>query len=89
MANTKSAQKRARQSIVRKQRNLSKKTAIKTAFKKVDLALNEGNIEQAKVLFKDAESKIARAAGKGIVHRKTAQRKTSRLAQRIRTSEQK
>jgi len=83
MANIKSAQKRARQDVLRKERNLGRRTALKTAVKKVIAALDGGNIEQAKSLLRDAESQLARAAGKGVIRKKTAQRKTSRIAQRI------
>ncbi|NBP02472.1 MAG: 30S ribosomal protein S20 [Proteobacteria bacterium] len=83
MANIKSAQKRARQSIVKKQRNLGRKTAVKTAVKKVLSAIQAQDLEQAKLLLKDAEGQIARAAGKNVLHKKTAMRKTSRLAKRL------
>ena len=83
MANIKSAKKRARQNVVKRNRNLGRRTAIKTAVKKVIIALEDGNAEEAKILLRDAESKMARAAGKNVMHKKTAQRKTSRLAKRI------
>lgn len=83
MANIKSAQKRARQSIVKKQRNLGRKTAVKTAVKKVLSAIQAQDLDQAKLLLKDAEGQIARAAGKNVLHKKTAMRKTSRLAKRL------
>jgi len=83
MANIKSSQKRARQNIVRRNRNLGRRTAIKTAVKKVLTAIDSGDLEQAKTLLRDAESQMARAAGKRVMHQKTAQRKTSRLAKRI------
>lgn len=83
MANIKSAQKRARQNVVRRNRNLGRRTAIKTAVKKVLTAIEGGELEQAKTLLRDAESQMARAAGKRVMHSKTAQRKTSRLAKKI------
>jgi len=83
MANIKSAQKRVRQSIVKKQRNLGRKTAVKTAVKKVLSAIQAQDLDQAKLLLKDAEGQIARAAGKNVLHKKTAMRKTSRLAKRL------
>ncbi len=83
MANIKSAQKRARQNVVRKKRNLDRRSAIKTAVKKVLSAVEANELDQARALLKDAEGQLARAASKGVVHRKTAQRKTSRLAKKI------
>lgn len=83
MANTKSAQKQAKQNPKRRQKNLARKTAIKTAIKKVLAALQAGNAEEAKVLYRDAEAKMARAGNKSVLHKKTARRKTSRLAMKV------
>lgn len=86
MPNIKSAKKRAAQTIKRTARNLARKTALKTAIKKVIKALAEKNLIDAKVLLKDAESKIARAKGKGLIHANTAARKISRLAKKVSAS---
>ena len=83
MANSKSAKKRAKQSVVKRQRNLGRKTAIKTAIKKVLAAVEVKDSAKAKELLKDAEAKIARAGGKGTLHAKTASRKVSRLAKKV------
>lgn len=84
MANTKSAKKRAKQEIVRRERNLSRKTAIKTAIKKALAAIAQASdFEQTKSLLKDVEVKLARAKSKGVIHKKTASRKLSRLAQKV------
>ena len=84
MANIKSAQKQARQNIIKRQRNLARRTAIKTALKKVLHALdNKVSGDQAKDLLREAEAKLARAKNKGVVHARTASRKISRLAQRL------
>ncbi len=83
MANIKSSKKRARQEIVKRERNLSRKTALKTAVKKVLTALALGDVAAAKANLKEAEAKISRARGKGLLHANTASRKVSRLAQRI------
>jgi len=83
MANIASAKKRARQDVVRKQRNLARKTAIKTAVKKVIVALEKGDVVAAQTLLKDAESQMARAASKRVLTKNTVSRKVSRLAQRV------
>lgn len=83
MANIKSAKKRARQEIVKRERNLSRKTAVKTAIKRVLTAVEQGDVTLAKESLKLAQAKISRARGKGLLHRNTASRKVSRLAQRI------
>lgn len=84
MANTKSAQKQAKQNIVRAKRNLARSTAVRTAIKKVLVALEQTqDLEQAKLLLRDAQAKVARARGKGLFHANTASRKVSRLAKRM------
>lgn len=83
MANIKSARKRARQNIVRKARNTARRSAIKTAEKKIVIALeNNDSLATIKDLFRDAESQISRAVGKTL-HKNTAARKVSRLAKKI------
>lgn len=86
MANIKSSKKRAKQSLYRRQLNLARKTAIKTAMKKVLVAIEGENIDQAKELLKDAQAQISRAKGKGVMHRNTAARKISGLAKRVATA---
>lgn len=84
MANIKSAKKKAQQDIKRTQVNLARKSAIKTAIKKVLTAL-EDNASATRVneLFNDAQAQIARAKNKDFFHGNTAARKISRLAQRV------
>ena len=84
MANIKSAKKRAIQTLKKRQKNLTRRTALKTAVKKVLKSVVEGsNVDAAKVLLRDAEARFARAKGKGVIHKNTARRKTSRLAKRV------
>lgn len=86
MANTKSAKKRVLQTAKRQLRNQSRKSSIKTAMKKVAVAIETANladIETTKSLLVLAESKIARAKSKGLMHRNTAARKISRLAKKV------
>ena len=52
-------------------------------MRKVEEAIASGNKEAAAAALKEAEPVIARSAQKGVVHRKTASRKVSRLAKRI------
>lgn len=84
MPNIKSAKKRVKQEKKRTTRNVARKSSVKTAVKKVRTALAQGqDAATLKDLLKDAEAKLARAAGKGLIHKKTASRKTSRLAKQI------
>lgn len=84
MPNIASAKKRAKQSEARRKINLSRKSAVKTAMKKVitALAANE-DAAVVKELMRAAEAKVARAKGKGLFHANTAQRSISRLAKRV------
>jgi small subunit ribosomal protein S20 len=83
MANIKSAKKRAKQSEKKRMVNLARKSEIKTIVKKYISAINEKNIDSAKDLLKLAESKIARAEGKGLLKKSTASRKVSRLTKKL------
>jgi small subunit ribosomal protein S20 len=80
-----SAKKRAGQTITRNARNASRITGLKTAIKKVLAAIESKDVENAKIFLRDAESKIARAKGKHVVHANTAARTISRLAKRVAT----
>lgn len=83
MANIKSAKKRVLQTAKRQTRNQARKSSLKTAVKKVIAAIEAGNIAASKTLLVEAESKIARAKGKGLLHNNTAARKISKLAQKV------
>ncbi|MGW8286746.1 MAG: 30S ribosomal protein S20 [Desulfobulbales bacterium] len=84
MANHKSALKRNRQSIVRRDRNRINRSKVKTAVKKVDTAIEvESSIEKAQEALKSAVPVIERAAVKGAFHKKTASRKISRLTKKV------
>ena len=80
MANTKSAEKRARQAKARNERNKSAKTALRTQVKKFRTAVAEGDASQADELLRAAHAVIDRTAKRGIIHRSTASRYKSRLA---------
>lgn len=83
MANTKSAQKQAKQNIVKRKRNLARRTSIKTSVKKVLAAVEQSSPEAAQTMLRDAEAKMARASNKSVMHKNTARRKISRLAKKV------
>ena len=83
MANHKSALKRARQSEVRRLRNMGYKTRSKNIVKEVRAALTENDKEQAIEKLKNATAIIQKSASKGVFHKKKASRKISRLARQI------
>ncbi|MCG8687885.1 MAG: 30S ribosomal protein S20 [Desulfobacterales bacterium] len=81
MANHKSAKKRAKQSQVRRMRNRAVKTSLKTLEKKLRDAKASG--ENAEELMRQTQSAIHKAAKKGVIHKKTASRKISRLSKLV------
>ncbi len=79
MANNKSALKRARQNEVRRLRNKSVRTRVKSAIKSVRAAASENSHDKAFQELNLAKSIIDKAAKKGTLHKRTAARKISRL----------
>ncbi len=85
MANHKSALKRARQNEIRRKRNKAVKTRVKSIVKDVRLSVSENSKEAALKKLEMAKSNIDRAAQKGVLHKKTASRKISRLSKLVNT----
>ena len=85
MANHKSALKRARQSENRRMRNRAVKTRIKNVTKEIRLAVAEQAKDTIVQDLNNAKSVIAKAAKKGIIHKRTAARKISRLSKHVNT----
>ena len=84
MANHKSALKRARQNETRRLRNKSSKTTVKNTVKDLRTAANNNeNKESAVKRLDTAKSVIDKAAKKGIIHKRTAARKISRLSKLV------
>jgi small subunit ribosomal protein S20 len=83
MANTKSAQKAARQTITRTAVNKSRRTEMRTYVRKVEEALDSKDAKAAAAALGEAEPRLARAAQKGIVHKNAASRKIARLTKRV------
>ena len=83
MANTTSAKKAARKTLRRTEINKSRRTRLKTEVRRVEEAIAAGNREQALAALKAAEPVLARTAQNGVVHKRTARRKISRLSQRV------
>jgi len=83
LANHKSALKRARQNEERRMRNKSTKTRIKNIVKDVRLDVSENSKESALTKLDTAKSIIDKAAKKGVIHKKTASRKISRLSKTV------
>ena len=80
MANIKSARKRARQALQRRDHNMGLRTAVRTAIKNVAKAVSAGNREAAEKTMRESQKVIDRVVAKGILHRNAADRHKSRLA---------
>ena len=83
MANHKSAKKRIRRNAHRAEINKSRISRIRTFIKKVEKAIATGDGANAKEALRVAQPEIMRGVTKGVLHKNTASRKMSRLAQRI------
>jgi len=83
MAVHKSAEKRARQNKKRYVHNRAFKASMKTRIKNLLAALESTNRETVHSQLKRVISSIHRAASKGVLHKKTASRKISRLTKRV------
>lgn len=87
MAHHLSALKRIRQNIKRAEQNRARDSRVKTFVKKVDAALQAGQVNEAQSALRVAESEIMKAVTKGILHKNTASRKVSRLAARVKAAQ--
>ncbi|HKA14948.1 MAG TPA: 30S ribosomal protein S20 [Myxococcota bacterium] len=83
MAQHKSAKKRARQNLVRRARNRQVRSRLKTAIKYARAALAGTDGAVASDAVRKAESEIRKAASKGVLSKKQASRRVSRLARSI------
>lgn len=83
MANIKSAKKRILVIAKKTAINKSTKSALKTAERRLNEALEANDKAAAQAKFVHAEKKLMQAASKGTLHKKTAARKVSRLNKRL------
>jgi small subunit ribosomal protein S20 len=85
MANTTSARKAARQAVRRTEVNKSRTSRMRLSVRKVEEAVSSGDKAAAKAALSAAEPILMRASQKGVVHKKSAARKVSRLAARVKS----
>ena len=79
MPNSLSAKKRLRQNVVRRARNRSIKSAVRTQLRKVHEAIAAGDAEKAAAEFRVAAKRLDRAAAGRVIHPNAAARLKSRL----------
>lgn len=78
-----SVRKRHRQSLVRRARNRSVKSAVRGAVKSV---LTAAGVDEKKESLKTASSVVDKAAARGVIHKNKAARIKSRLARKVNTA---
>jgi len=79
MANSAGSKKRARQAIVRRSRNVSLRSMVRTYIKKVQAAIDANNYDDAQVALTNAMPYIDKMVTKSILHKNKAARVKSRL----------
>ena len=85
MANIASAIKRDRQNTKRRAYNRHYRSSMRTEIKKLRSAIESGDGDAAKAQLPATVAIIQRVAQKGIIHRKNAARRVSRLSKAVNT----
>lgn len=83
MANTKSAEKAARQAEKHRSHNITLRSRMRTAIRKVVDAVAKGNKDEAQTSYRAAVPLIDTLVNKRIIHRNQADRHKSRLSARV------
>lgn len=84
MANIKSQIKRNRQNEVRRVRNKSMRSQIKTRTRSALAAAEAGDVDAAREALRLTQQRIDKAAAKGVMKKNTAARHKARLEQQVR-----
>lgn len=83
MANTKSARKKTRVIARRTEINKNRRSGMRSYIRKVEEAIAGGDHAAATAALHAAEPQVMRASQKGVLHKKTASRKISRLTHQV------
>jgi small subunit ribosomal protein S20 len=67
----------------KRDRNAQRKSTLRTMLKETEVAIADGDVQQAQESYRQATSHLDRAVGKGVIKKGTANRKKSRLAHDI------
>jgi small subunit ribosomal protein S20 len=89
MAIHKSAKKRIRRTARHAAFNKSRLSGMRSSIRKVEEAIASGDAKAAAEALKAAQPKIAKTAGKGLIHKRNASRKISRLSAQIKNIKKK
>jgi small subunit ribosomal protein S20 len=80
MANLKSSKKDIKRSARKRETNQSVRTGLKTQVKKVRQAITDGDKSKVNESVEAAQKALDKAAQRGIIHRRQADRRKSRIA---------
>jgi len=83
VAHTISALRQHKQSEIRRQRNHSVKSELRTQMKKVLGAVEKKDAAASKAALSEAYALLDRAVGKGVIHKNNGDRHKARLAARV------
>ena len=87
MPNIKSSAKRDQLAKARNAKNKAEKSALKTAVKKFQAAVSEGDKAAAASTYKAAVKAVDKAAGKNLIHKNNAANKKSKMTQKLNAME--
>jgi small subunit ribosomal protein S20 len=85
VANTKSAEKAARQAAAHRTRNVAMRSRMRSAIRRVIDAVAAGKKDDARASYQAAVPLIDTLVNKKIIHRNQADRHKSRLAARVKS----
>jgi small subunit ribosomal protein S20 len=83
MANIQSAKKRIRQTATRTERNIARRSRVRTFLRAVEEAIASGKHADAQTALRKAQPELMRGVTKGVWDKRTASRKMSRLNARV------
>ena len=83
MPNTKSAIRRVKRTRTQASLNRIRKSKYKSAVKQMSTYLESGKIKEAKSFLPKFHSQLMKVAKTGVISKKTASRKVSRIAKKI------
>jgi small subunit ribosomal protein S20 len=86
VANHKSAKKRAQQDERRRMRNRAVKSRVRTLIKSLRQSIESGDREAIPTRLREAERALRKAASRGVIAKRSADRSVSRLARAARPS---
>tara|TARA_Y100000590_G_scaffold414391_1_gene511240 strand:+ start:145 stop:414 length:270 start_codon:yes stop_codon:yes gene_type:complete len=89
MPNTKSAIRRTKRTRLQASVNRIRKSRYKSAVKQMSIYLESGKISEAKKFLPKFHSQLMKVAKTGVINKKTASRKISRVAKKINSSKAK